>query len=53
MEADTAVATQMKLSQSSGTWEVLFSPEGRVGGVGQTQAWMPTYVSILRILHMI
>jgi hypothetical protein len=29
---------------------VFFSPEG---GVGQTQAWMPTYVSILRIPQMI
>jgi 5-carboxymethyl-2-hydroxymuconate isomerase len=27
-----------------------FFPEG---GVGQTQAWMPTYVSILRIPQMI
>jgi hypothetical protein len=29
-------------------WKV-FSPEG---GVGQTQAWLPTYVSILRIPQM-
>jgi hypothetical protein len=29
---------------------MLFFPDG---GVGQTQAWMPTYVSILRIPQMI
>jgi hypothetical protein len=29
---------------------IFFHPEG---GVGQTQAWMPTYVSILRIPHII
>jgi hypothetical protein len=30
---------------------VLFPPEG--GGGSSTQAWMPTYVSILRFLQMI
>jgi hypothetical protein len=30
---------------------VFFSPEG--GGGSSTQAWMPTYISILRIPQMI
>jgi hypothetical protein len=30
---------------------VLFSPDG--GGGSSTQAWMPTYVSILRVPQMI
>jgi Zn-dependent protease len=30
---------------------IVFSPEG--GGGSSTQAWMPTYVSILRIPQMI
>jgi hypothetical protein len=32
------------------TYELNFFPEG---GVGQTQAWMPAYVSIVHIPQMI
>jgi hypothetical protein len=46
LHSEMAEATGLK----SVTSRFFSFPEG---GVGQTQAWMPTHVSILRILHMI
>jgi hypothetical protein len=41
--------TTVKVSAKVKAWGVSL----KVGGGGQTQAWMPTYVRILRILQMI
>jgi hypothetical protein len=50
VSAHMSPRTLSRIFISSSSVMTFFSPEG---GLGQTQAWMPTYVSILRIPQMI